>query len=85
MALDLLLHVLVLHHVMQFRNFYLVFLSVSQCQGISLRSDYICLLRTVAVYDRPEETCNLQSFRSCQPVTKLVPHLKDKDECVGGF
>ena len=34
MALDL-LHVLVLHHVMQFRNFYLVFLSVSQCQGIA--------------------------------------------------
>ena len=35
MALDLLLHVLVLHHVMQFRNFYLVFLSGSQCQGIA--------------------------------------------------
>ena len=35
MALDLLLHVLVLHHVMQFRNFYLLFLSVSQCQGIA--------------------------------------------------
>ena len=34
LALDLLLHVLVLHHVMQFRNFYLVFLSVSQ-QGIA--------------------------------------------------
>ena len=34
-TLDLLLHVLVLHHVMQFRNFYLVFLSVSQCQGIA--------------------------------------------------
>ena len=35
MALDLLLHVLVLHHVMQFWNFYLLFLSVSQCQGIT--------------------------------------------------
>ena len=35
MALDLLLHDLVLHHIMQFRNFYLVFLSVSQCQGIA--------------------------------------------------
>ena len=35
MALDLLLHVLVLHHVMQFRNFYLVFLSISQCQGFA--------------------------------------------------
>ena len=35
MALDLLLHVLVLHHVMQFWNFYLLFLSVSQCQGIA--------------------------------------------------
>ena len=34
-ALDLLVYVLVLHHVMQFRNFYLVFLSVSQCQGIA--------------------------------------------------
>ena len=33
MALDLLFHVLVLHHVMQFRNLYLVFLSVSQCPG----------------------------------------------------
>ena len=35
MALDLLLYVLVLHHVMQFRDFYLVFLTVSQCQGIA--------------------------------------------------
>ena len=35
MALDLLLHVLVLRHVMQFMNFYLVLLSVSQCQGIA--------------------------------------------------
>ena len=35
MALDLLLHVLVLHHVMQFLNFYLVFLGVSQCEGIA--------------------------------------------------
>ena len=35
MALDLFLHVLLLHHVMQFRNFYLLFLSVSQCQGIA--------------------------------------------------
>ena len=35
MALDLLVHVLVLHHVMQFRNFDLVFLSVSQCEGIA--------------------------------------------------
>ena len=35
MALDLLLPVLVLHHIMQFRKFYLVFLSVSQCQGIA--------------------------------------------------
>ena len=35
MALDLLLHDLVLHHIMQFQNFYLVFLSVSQCQGIA--------------------------------------------------
>ena len=31
----LLLHDLVLHHAMQFRNLYLIFLSVSQCQGIS--------------------------------------------------
>ena len=35
MAHDLLLHILVLHHVMQFWNFYFVFLSVSQCQGIA--------------------------------------------------
>ena len=37
MALDLLLHVLILHHVMQFRIFYLVllFLSGSQCQDIA--------------------------------------------------
>ena len=35
MALDLLLHVLVLHYVMQFWNFYLVFLSGSQSQGIA--------------------------------------------------
>ena len=32
-ALDMLVHVL--HHVLQFRNFYLAFLSVSQCQGIA--------------------------------------------------
>ena len=30
----LLLHDLVLHHAMQFRNLYLIFLCVSQCQGI---------------------------------------------------
>ena len=35
MALDLLLLVLLLDHVKQFRNFDLVFLSVSQCQGIA--------------------------------------------------
>ena len=38
MALDLKLHYLsidFLHHIMQFRNFYLVFLGVSQCQGIA--------------------------------------------------
>ena len=35
MALDLLLHVLVLHHALQFRNFYLVFPSVSRCQDIA--------------------------------------------------
>ena len=37
----------------------------------------------MVVYDKPEETCNLESFKSCQPVTRLVPHLKDKDKCVG--
>ena len=35
MALDLLVHALVLHHVIQFQNFYLVFLSVSLFQGIA--------------------------------------------------
>ena len=35
------------------------------------------------VFDKPEESCNLESFKRCQFVTKLVPHLKDKDECVG--
>ena len=34
LAVDL-LHILALHHIMQFRNFYLVFLRVSQCQGIA--------------------------------------------------
>jgi len=38
--------------------------------------------RTLVVYDKPEESCNLESFKQCQFVTKLVPHLKDKDECV---
>ena len=37
----------------------------------------------MVVYDKPEETCNLESFKSCQPVTRLVPHLKDKDKCGG--
>ena len=35
MALDLLLHCFVLHHFMPFWNYYLLFLSVSQCQGIA--------------------------------------------------
>ena len=39
--------------------------------------------RTLVVYDKPEESCNLESFKNCQFVTKLVPHLKDKDQCVG--
>ena len=43
MALDLLLHVLVLHHVMQFMNFYLVFLSVSRCQGQGISPCYAIL------------------------------------------
>ena len=43
MAHGLLLHVLVLYHVMQFRNFYLVFLSVSQ---------YQCIAPCYAIYDR---------------------------------
>ena len=43
----------------------------------------VVFTRTVVVYDKPEETCNLESFKSCQPVTRLVPHLKDKDKCVG--
>lgn len=38
--------------------------------------------KIVVVYDKPEETCNLESFKTCQFVTKLVPHLKDKDQCV---
>ena len=41
--------------------------------------------RIVVVYDKPEETCNLESFKTCQFVTKLVPHLKDKDQCVGWY
>jgi len=38
--------------------------------------------RTLVVYDKPEESCNLEAFRSCQFVTKLVPHLKDTDKCI---
>jgi len=38
--------------------------------------------RTLVVYDKPEESCNLEPFKRCQFVTKLVPHLKDKDQCV---
>jgi len=38
--------------------------------------------RTLVVYDKPEESCNLESFKRCEFVTKLVPHLKDKEECV---
>ena len=41
--------------------------------------------RTLVVYDKPEESCNLESFKNCQFVTKLVPHLKNKDECVGEY
>ena len=40
-ALDLLLHVFVLHHCMPIRNFYLVFLSVSQCQDIMLSMQFL--------------------------------------------
>ena len=45
MALDLLLHVLVLHHIMQFRNFYLVFLSVSQCYATLELKDFLEISR----------------------------------------
>jgi len=38
--------------------------------------------QAVVVYDKPEETCNLESFKTCQFVTKLVPHLKGKEKCV---
>jgi len=30
----------------------------------------------------PEETCNLEPQRQCKHVTKLVPHLSPKEECV---
>ena len=39
--------------------------------------------RSVAVYDKPEETCNLESVKTCDFVTKLVPHLRGKEKCVG--
>eukprot|EP00092_Neocalanus_flemingeri_P003368 GFUD01003606.1.p1 GENE.GFUD01003606.1~~GFUD01003606.1.p1 ORF type:complete len:393 (+),score=117.05 GFUD01003606.1:114-1181(+) len=38
--------------------------------------------RTLVVYDKPEESCNLEAYKSCQFVTKLVPHLKDHDKCI---
>jgi len=34
------------------------------------------------VQDIPKETCDLQPERTCKHVTKLVPHLKSKLECV---
>ena len=55
----------------------------------SLRSYFwsiqLLIFRTVVVYDKPEETCNLESFKTCQFVTKLVPNLKDREECVGEY
>merc|ERR1711963_1151002 len=34
------------------------------------------------VQEVPEETCNLEPQKSCKFVTKLVPFLKPKEECV---
>jgi len=50
--------------------------------GVKEGEEYCYERKTVVVYDKPDETCNLESFKTCQFVTKLVPHLKDRDECV---
>jgi len=34
------------------------------------------------VSERPEETCNLEPQKECKHVTKLVPHLQPREECV---
>jgi len=38
--------------------------------------------RTLVVYDKPEETCDLEPVRNCRPITKLVPRLKAREECI---
>ena len=34
------------------------------------------------VVEVPEETCNLEPQKECKHVTKLVPHLKSKENCI---
>ena len=34
------------------------------------------------IYDKPEEVCKLDPRETCKFVTKLVPQLKEVDECI---
>merc|ERR1712029_1134591 len=42
-----------------------------------------CFTRTeTVVTEVPEESCNLEPRKECKHVTKLLPSLKPRDECV---
>ena len=40
------------------------------------------ILIQLRIFQVPEETCNLEPQKSCKHVTKLVPLLKPREECV---
>ena len=52
-------------------------------RGIQLKSAFhIKILIQLGIFQVPEETCNLEPQKSCKHVTKLVPLLKPREECV---
>jgi len=51
--------------------------------GFSPAKEPVCYDKTkTIVQDAPKETCSLEPQRTCGHVTKLVPKLEPKDECV---
>ena len=43
-----------------------------------------CHEKVVAsLVDVPQEVCDLNPVKTCRFATKLVPHLKEKEKCVG--
>ena len=52
-------------------------------RGIQLKVHFtLKILIQLRIFQVPEETCNLEPQKSCKHVTKLVPLLKPREECV---